>query len=214
MLQNTSDTVYHSMRDQIISATWEPGKRLVHRQLAKEFGTSNIPVVEALRRLEGDGLITSYPNAGAHVREWAEDDIQEAFLAREALEGVTCRLFVERASRREKAKLIDLNQDFDNACKEKNYDKARAADIALHLYIAGNYSAAAQSSPIFRLVQSSCLLTATIRSVYGENLSIGPIGAHDALVEALQSDDPELAEQAGKEHVQSSTGFIQSIIAR
>lgn len=59
-----ADSVYQTICENIISAKWAPGKRLVHRQLAKEFGTSNIPVVEALRRLESDGLVTSYPNAG------------------------------------------------------------------------------------------------------------------------------------------------------
>jgi len=207
---NTSDAVYHSMRECIVSAEWEPGRRLVHRQLAGQFGTSNIPVLEALRRLESDGLVSSYPNAGARVREWTEDDIQETFLAREALEGVTCRLFVERAARREKARLKDLSEKFDDACKAKDCAAICQADVAFHLYIAGSYNAtAASSSPLFRLVQNSCLLTATIKNVHLERPNVGPVGVHDSLVDALCSDDPDLAERVGREHVRGSLDYAE-----
>lgn len=204
----SADTVYFAMRESIMAAQLAPGERLLHRQLAKQFGVSNIPVVEALRRLESDGLVTSYPNAGAQVKAWSEEDIQGAFLAREALEGVTCRLFVENASSREKAKLADFGRRFDEFCVAEDDHGARAADIALHLYVAGDYNATARSSALFGLVKSSCLLTATIRSVSADNstkrLQGGPIGVHGELIAALNSADPDLAERTGKAHVRNS----------
>lgn len=191
-----------------MTAEWEQGKRLVHRQLAKQFGASNSPVLEALRRLESEGLVTSYPNAGAQVKVWTADDVYGTYLAREALEGVTCRLFVEQASPREKAKLTDFGKAFDDACKAKKYDEARKTDIALHLYIAGNYNPVAQSSTLFRLVKNSCLLAATIRSICVDKpvarADAGPIGVHDKLIEALNADDLDLAERTGKAHVRES----------
>ncbi len=210
----TADSIYHAMRDKIIAAELMPGHRLVHRQLAKEFGASNSPVLEALRRLESEGLVTSYPNAGAQVKVWQEDDIVETFLAREALEGVTCRLFVQKASPREKAKLEEFGRRFDEACSAGQYDVSFQVDIALHLYIAGEYSPAAQSASLFRLVKNSCLLTMTIRniSLAGDDgpFEIGPVGVHDELIAALNSGDPDLAEQAGKAHVRASLeGILQ-----
>ena len=204
----SADIVYLAVREHIMTAQLAPGERLVHRQLAKQYGVSNIPVVEALRRLESDGLVTSYPNAGAQVKSWSQDDIRGAYLAREALEGVTCRLFVENASPREKALLADCGHKFDAACEAESEDAARTADIALHLYIAGDYNATARSSALFGLVKNSCLLTATIRSVssnYPANrFNGGPIGVHDELIEALNSGDPDLAERTGKAHVRNS----------
>lgn len=208
VVSTTADSIYLTMRDRIVSAEWMPGERLVHRQLAKQFGASNSPVLEALRRLESEGLVTSYPNAGAQVRVWTESDIRGAFLAREALEGVTCRLFAGQASPSEKAKLAGLGKTFDDACKAGEYDTARQADIGFHLYVAGNYNPVAQSSVLFRLVKNSCLLAATIRSICTEQpierTIAGPVGVHDPLIEALNSDDPEYAERAGKTHVQES----------
>lgn len=208
----SADTVYLAVRESIMMAQLAPGARLVHRQLAKQFGVSNIPVVEALRRLESDGLVTSYPNAGAQVKAWSEDDIQGAFLAREALEGVTCRLFAESASPREKARLSDFGRKFDDACLAEDEQAARAADIALHLYIAGDYNMIARTSALFGLVKNSCLLTATIISVSVGDATAqfqgGPIGIHDELIAALNSSDANLAEYIGEAHVRNSLGRL------
>lgn len=211
---NTGDAIYLAMRTQIITAQLQPGERLVQRQLAKQFGSSNIPIVEAIRRLESEGLVVSHPNAGAQVKVWQGDDIVETFLAREALEGVTCRLFVQKASPREKAKLGEFGRRFDEACRHEQYAASFQADIALHLYIAGEYSAAAQNSSLFRLVKNSCLLTMTIQniSLAGDErqFEVGPVGVHDELIYALNSGDPDLAEQAGKKHVRDTIeGILQ-----
>ena len=213
-----ADTIYQAMRDCIVSAQWMPGDRLVHRHLAKQFGTSNIPVLEALRRLESEGLITSYPNAGAQVKVWSEEDIRGTFLAREALEGVTSRLFVEQATPREKEKLAGFGKKFDDACRSGDHDGARQADIALHLYIAGNYNPVAQSSALFRMVKNSCLLTVTIHSIAVgkplEQVVAGPIGVHDDLIAALNSSDADLAERTAKAHVRNSMEGIVRRLAK
>lgn len=205
--QTTADNIYYAMREKIVTAELGPGERLVHRQLAKEFGSSNIPVLEALRRLESEGLVVSYPNAGARVKVWEEDDIRGAFLAREALEGVACRLFTEQASPREKAKLTELGQKIDAACVARNIEELFRTDITFHLYIAGEYNPRAQASAVFRLVQSSCLLTATIRGGgFDGKWEVDPMASyrgHDELIAALQGSDADLAEQVGKIHVRN-----------
>ena len=50
--ETAGDRIYHEIRSLIVSGEIKPGDRLVQRQLAGQFGTSNIPVVEAIRRLE------------------------------------------------------------------------------------------------------------------------------------------------------------------
>ena len=121
---------------------------------------------------------------------------------------MTCRLFVQKASPREKAKLEEFGRRFDEACRAGRYEAAFQVDIALHLYIAGEYSSAAQNSSLFRLVKNSCLLTMTIRNIAqacdeGPH-EFGPVGVHDELIAALNSGDPDLAERAGKAHVRTS----------
>lgn len=213
----TAERIYRTMRDSITTAEMKPGDRLVHRQLAQQFGTSNIPIVEALRRLESDGLVVSYPNAGSQVRIWDEHDIRGAFLAREALEGVTCRMFAEYASSIEKTKLAEYGRRFDEACQNLEYERSRKIDIQLHLFIARSGHSSAGTSVLYKLVENSHLLAATISNICVDSESsekmLGPIGVHDELIAALISGDPDLAEKAGREHVHTSMDDVMQFWA-
>ena len=55
--RTVGDRVYGRMRDRILSGELGAGMRLVQRKLASELGVSIIPVSEALRRLESEGLV-------------------------------------------------------------------------------------------------------------------------------------------------------------
>jgi DNA-binding GntR family transcriptional regulator len=81
-----SSEIYRELRRQILAGELEPGSRLVVRRLAEEFGCSDIPVREALRSLEGDGLIDIAPYRGAQVRVYRPEEVREAYLIRGHLE--------------------------------------------------------------------------------------------------------------------------------
>lgn len=59
--------VYNTIRERILSGTYSPGFRVVIDVLAVELEVSALPVREAIRRLEAEGLIVYRPNAGAQV---------------------------------------------------------------------------------------------------------------------------------------------------
>lgn len=61
------EQVYEAVRERILSGAYGPGFRLVIDALAREFGFSPLPVREAVRRLEAEGLVVYRPNAGAQV---------------------------------------------------------------------------------------------------------------------------------------------------
>jgi DNA-binding GntR family transcriptional regulator len=62
-----SEQAYSWIRERIDSGTFVPGFRLVLGSIAKELGISVVPVREAIRRLEAEGLITFERNVGAQV---------------------------------------------------------------------------------------------------------------------------------------------------
>ena len=72
----TQDLVLTSLRDAIMAGVLGPGARLRQEDLAERFGTSRIPVREALRALEYEGLVHSEPNRGFTVTELDADDIE------------------------------------------------------------------------------------------------------------------------------------------
>lgn len=61
------ERVYQAIRERILSGAYGPGYRVVIDALAEEFGVSALPVREAIRRLEAEGLVVYRPNAGAQV---------------------------------------------------------------------------------------------------------------------------------------------------
>lgn len=61
------EAVHEEIRERILSGSYGPGYRLVIDRLAEEFGVSALPVREAVRRLEAEGLVVFRPNAGPQV---------------------------------------------------------------------------------------------------------------------------------------------------
>ncbi|MEU6786677.1 GntR family transcriptional regulator [Nonomuraea angiospora] len=89
-------TLSRQIRDgllrRIVSGELGEGDRLIETKIAIEFGTSQAPVREALRQLEGLGLIDGRPRHGSRVLPFAEQTIREAYIVRAALEETATRL--------------------------------------------------------------------------------------------------------------------------
>jgi DNA-binding GntR family transcriptional regulator len=76
----------------VADGTYPPGHRLIELSLAKEFGTSQAPVREALRMLEALQLVESTPHRGARVRFICEREQMEANFVRGAIEEAAARV--------------------------------------------------------------------------------------------------------------------------
>ncbi|SEF10913.1 GntR family transcriptional regulator [Jiangella alba] len=68
------------LREAITSGRLKPGDRLVELDLAAELGTSRAPVREALRQLEQEGLIASYPYRGSEVLGVSQDEVEQVLV--------------------------------------------------------------------------------------------------------------------------------------
>ena len=91
-----SQTIYRTLRERILSNELVSGTRLVLRQLANQFDTSDIPVREALRMLERDGLVEMVPYRGARVTTLTAREIEETYFIRGHLESIATGLAAER----------------------------------------------------------------------------------------------------------------------
>lgn len=78
--------------ERIVSGHYRAGERLVELQLAREFGTSQAPVREALRDLEQAGLVTIRPRRGSFVNDYHARAQHEIYAVRGALEEAAMRL--------------------------------------------------------------------------------------------------------------------------
>lgn len=94
--RSTPGLVADAIRLAILRGQLAPGQSLGQEELAKQFGLSRVPVREALRQLEAEGLIVSYPHRGSAVAVLTADDVQEVFLIRVSLESTALRLAVPK----------------------------------------------------------------------------------------------------------------------
>ncbi|HEY0183211.1 MAG TPA: GntR family transcriptional regulator [Rhodopila sp.] len=79
------------LAERIIAGVLEPGSRLGQDRIAEEFGASHVPVREAFRRLEAQGLVVSEPRRGVRVAGFSMDEVKEVAEMRAALEVLALR---------------------------------------------------------------------------------------------------------------------------
>ncbi|WP_237739341.1 GntR family transcriptional regulator [Microbacterium yannicii] len=79
------------VRDHILAGSFPPGARIRQEELAAQFGVSRVPVREALRALEFEGLVTVVANAGAWVSRLTLAECEEIYQMRERLEPLLLR---------------------------------------------------------------------------------------------------------------------------
>jgi len=110
--QPLGEKLVQQIADIIHSGEFAPGSEVNEALLAQRFGVSRGPVREALRRLQGVGLISRAPYLRAHVVDLDIAQVVDLFQMREAMEGMAARLAAERMSAADAARLLaDLEAD-------------------------------------------------------------------------------------------------------
>jgi DNA-binding GntR family transcriptional regulator len=113
--RGTADIVAQALRQAILGGVFQDGQALRQDELAARFSISKIPVREALRRLEAEGLVIFYPNRGAVVASLSAAEAQEIAEMRVALETLALRLALPRLSARDLSLAAIALDDLDQA---------------------------------------------------------------------------------------------------
>jgi DNA-binding GntR family transcriptional regulator len=86
-----SARIADSIRSEILGGRLAPGARIRQEDVAARFGASRLPVREALRSLESDGLVTLVANTGAWVARLTLEECVEIYQTRERIEPLLLR---------------------------------------------------------------------------------------------------------------------------
>ncbi|WP_219845121.1 GntR family transcriptional regulator [Leucobacter massiliensis] len=95
------DVVADRLREAITSGQLLPGQKLTEVALAEQLGTSRAPVREALRQLEQEGLVVSYPYRGTEVLGVSQEEIEHVL--------VPIRISLEQYAFRKAAERLDAD---------------------------------------------------------------------------------------------------------
>ncbi len=113
-----ADLVYEELRRAIMDGTLAPGYRLVSEELAARFQVSRMPVRDAIRRLQLEGLVDAIPHCGATVAMVSEEQMRDVFALRERLEGLAASLAAQQVTDDEIAELRALFAEMEQHVKE------------------------------------------------------------------------------------------------
>ena len=121
------------LRNAIIAGQYAPGERLIEVAIARDLGTSRGPVREALRRLETEGLVASFPYRGAVVLAVSDEEIQEVLIPiRLTLERYSVLKAIEMMPDGELAELAKQVWLMEQAAKAGDLMKVVEADLDFH----------------------------------------------------------------------------------
>lgn len=101
------DRIEADLRDQIMHGRIPPGARINVRRLESVYGVSHIPIREAVRRLEGEGLVVNLPKRGVVAAEVSLRELDEVYDLRRIVEPSVIRRAVGRAGPDALARLAD-----------------------------------------------------------------------------------------------------------
>lgn len=121
MLESDDSSVQQVLafaRAKIINGEYPPNTKLLPKILAEECGTSLIPVREAMRALESDGLVTFIHNRGAWISPISIDDLNDLYSVRIPLEMNAVETAVDLTSE----DIKKLRKILDNADTAMNSD--------------------------------------------------------------------------------------------
>lgn len=118
---NKKQKAYNYMKSRIIEGFYAPGQRIVINQLVKELSTSAIPIREAVRQLEAEGLIEYQENIGPIVTPIDENEYADTLSVLAIMEGYATALSKDSFSKESLAKLIDMNEKMMGALTEFDF---------------------------------------------------------------------------------------------
>ena len=189
--------VYEALRKDMIEGRLKPGQKIIMSDVAKEFGLSDIPVREAIRRLESEGYVRFTPHVGAIVSELDEDKIIELYLIRVELESLATRLAVPYITSRDIDFLIKKNHAMELVVQREKLEKLGALNKDFHLRI---YQAAPY--PILnQLIEDLWEKMERTQSVFAfvPDRAAASVEEHKKIIAALQAKDTALSERLVKD---------------
>ena len=207
-----SDVAFEQLRREILTGVLVPASAVSETSIAERYATGRASARTALQRLAQQGLVEVVPRRGYVITRVTIRDVREIFQMRLALEPLAARLAAGRVDagamlRREKRALADWRAQHSTAADVLSHNRF------IHMHIAhasGNARLARQIDELLAESERSVMIGlgsgTLVRQMMDEHLP---------LIEALQSGDPEVAEERARRHIETTMrntmdGFLSS----
>jgi DNA-binding GntR family transcriptional regulator len=204
-----ADRAYEAIQDRLVRLDIRPGAPINEEELCASLGLSRTPVREALKRLEGDRLVVTYPRRGTFATEINVTDLRHIFEVRELIEPAGAASAARHATARDRASFRELAAELSGMTRpQATPDELMVLDMRVHRAV---YSATHNPYLEDTLVHYGNLAT-RIWYLFLDRLPgmVAHIKEHRGLLDALASGDDARAADVARRHV---IGFDQAVRA-
>jgi DNA-binding GntR family transcriptional regulator len=201
--RTASDEVADTLREAIIAGQFHDGEELNQVELARHFGVSRVPVREALRRLEAEGLVTAEAHRRVVVPGLTRTRIAEIFEVRALLEGYLVKRAAPDLSPKELAELREMAESMHKA---RNREAWLDRNAEFHHRLLAHAHAPVAMAIIERL--SHQVERYMRRQKGGVVRSDEATKEHVAVIDKLQKGDVEAAANAMTDHVLATRDVV------
>ena len=201
--------VYEALRKAIIEGRLSHAGRLVQDDLAAQFGTSRIPVRDALKRLENEGLVNLDERGSYVVSYFGSEDVEEIYGLRLLLEPYASRKALNNSTASDFKELENIAQGMMAAAEQKDIEQYVQLNRAFHFTL---YELSRQRR-LVRMIQSlwSGLMPLTPMAVPGQ-LERSAC-EHEAIMRALKDNQQDLLESLMRDHIEHASIALQAHLA-
>jgi len=194
-----SDRILTIIERAILTGSIKPGERLIETELAKNLGISKSPVREALKRLEGEGIVQLVPRKGYFVRDIDRKSIKDFFDIMFILEPTSALLSLKRKSEAVCSEIDEILDNMDRCLRKKDYESYRVLNDQFH----GLFYDLTDNEWLIKISQMLRKQANILRSLslYTKDRFSSSIKEHQAIADAYKKGDKKLLEKAVKNHL-------------
>lgn len=195
---NIGDSVYYSLRKNIIALNFKPGETLSIKDISETLNVSRSPVRDALIKLGKEGLVDIIPQKGTSVSKIDLKRVAEEKFLRESLEESALRLFIKRYSESDLARLKNSIEMQKQSLKNNEYISFLEYDDNFHSI----FFQSIDKNMCWEIVQSMSGHYRRMRlmSLWDDQIVTNVVAQHHAIIENIGNKNFEMAIEIAKKH--------------
>lgn len=188
---STQRAVLEELRRWIHSGRLQPGQKVLQEDVAASLGTSVIPVREALKTLQSEGMLVHHPNRGFFVTKLNRDELVELCLIRSALESLAVEKALAIIDDEVITRMGELITAMETADKNEEIEELIHLDRAFHFTL----FSASLSPQLLRLIEITWDQSDAYRSAFFVDPKNRTATHHEhrQILEALRNRDAHAA---------------------
>lgn len=210
--KSLTSMIFEKIREDILIGKYTSGEKIVEAKLAEEFGVSRTPVREALKQLELDGLVDNIPNRGVIVKGISNQDVEDIYTIRIAIEGIAVKWAIERMDDNDLQKLKEIFELMEFYTFKKDIDKIAELNTKFHETIY-NATKSRYMEHVLKDFQYF-MKTTRYKSLRSPGRIESTLEEHREVLEAFTAKDKEKAAKAILKHVNNSRENAKRIGAK